>query len=59
MKNTLKVIEIMMILFGAVLFGVPVVSLIAAPMALANLVCAGIMVGVFAGMAIFTIKTIN
>ena len=59
MKNTLKVIEIMMILFGAVLFGVPFVSLIAAPMALANLVFAGIMVGVFAGMAIFTIKTIN
>lgn len=59
MKNTLKVIEIMMIIFGAVLFGVPVVSLIAAPMALANLVCAGIMVCVFAGMAIFTIKSID
>ena len=59
MKNTLKVIEIMMILFGAVLFGVPVVSLIAAPMALANLVVAGIMVCVFAGMAIFTIKSID
>lgn len=59
MKNALKVIEIMMILFGAVLFGVPVVSLIAAPMALANLVCAGIMTVVFVGMAIFTIKTIK
>ena len=59
MKNLLKVIEIMMILFGAVLLGVPVVSLIAAPMALANLVVAGIMVCVFAGMAIFTIKSID
>lgn len=48
-----------MILFGAVLLGVPVVSLIAAPMAIANLVCAGIMVVVFVGMAIFTIKTIQ
>ena len=59
MKNIVKVIEIMMVLFGTVLLGVPVVYLIAAPMALANLVCAGIMVCVFAGMAIFTIKTIN
>ena len=59
MKNTLKVIEIMMIIFGAVLFGVPVVSLIAAPMSLANLVCAGIVAVVFVGMAIFTIRTIN
>lgn len=59
MKKIMKFIEIMMVIFGAVLFGVPVVSLIAAPMALVNLVCAGIMVGVFAGMAIFTIKTIN
>ena len=59
MKNILKFIETMMILFGAVLIGFPVVSLIAAPMAIANLVCAGIMVCVFAGMAIFTIKTID
>lgn len=59
MKNLIKVIESMMVIFGAVLFGFPVVSLIAAPMALANLVFAVIMVGVFAGMAIFTIKTIN
>ena len=59
MKNLIKVIESMMIIFGAVLVGFPVVSLIAAPMALANLVCAGIMVCVFAGMAIFTIKTID
>ncbi len=48
-----------MILFGAVLIGFPVVSLIAAPMAIANLVCAGIMAAVFVGMAIFTIKTID
>lgn len=59
MKNIMKVIETMMILFGAVLLGVPVVSLIAAPMAIANLVCAGIMAGVFVGMAIFTIKSID
>ena len=59
MKNIMKVIESMMIIFGAVLLGVPVVSLIAAPMAIANLVCAGIMAAVFVGMAIFTIKTIN
>ena len=59
MKNIMKVIEIMMILFGAVLLGVPIVSLIAAPMAIANLVCAGIMAMVFVGMAIFTIKTIQ
>lgn len=59
MKNIMKVIEIMMIIFGAVLLGVPVVSLIAAPMAPANLVCAGIMTVVFVGMAIFTIKTIQ
>lgn len=59
MKNIIKVIESMMILFGAVLIGVPVVSLIAAPMAIANLVCAGIMAVVFVGMAIFTIKTIQ
>lgn len=59
MKNIMKVIEIIMILVGAVLFGIPVVSLIAAPMALANLVCAGIMTVVFVGMAIFTIKTIQ
>lgn len=58
MNKIMKVIEIIMILVGAVLLGVPVVSLIAAPMAIANLVCAGIMVCVFAGMAIFTIKTI-
>ena len=59
MKNIMKVIEIMMIIFGAVLLGVPVISLIAAPMAIANLVCAGIMAGVFVGMAIFTIRTIK
>ena len=59
MKKIMKVIEIMMILFGAVLLGVPVVSLIAAPMAIANLVCAGVMTVVFVGMAIFTITTIN
>lgn len=59
MNKIMKFIETMMILFGAVLLGVPVVSLIAAPMAIANLVCAGIMVIVFVGMAIFTIKTIN
>ena len=59
MKNILKFIETMMILFGAVLIGFPVVSLIAAPMAIANLVCAGIMAAVFVGMAIFTIKTID
>ena len=59
MNKIMKFIEIMMVIFGAVLFGVPFVSLIAAPLDLANLVCAGIMVGVFAGMAIFTIKTIN
>lgn len=59
MKNTLKVIEIMMIIFGAVLFGVPVVSLIAAPMAIANLVCAVIVAVVFVGMSIFTIKSID
>ena len=59
MKNIIKVIESMMIIFGAVLIGFPVVSLIAAPMAIANLVCAGIMAAVFVGMAIFTIKTID
>lgn len=59
MKNIMKVIEIMMIIFGAVLLGVPVVSLIAAPMAIANLVCASIMAVVFVGMAIFTIKSID
>ena len=59
MKKLMKFIETMMILFGAVLLGVPVVSLIAAPMAIANLVCAGIMAMVFVGMAIFTIKTIK
>ena len=59
MNKIMKFIETMMIIFGAVLIGVPVVSLIAAPMAIANLVCAGIMAGVFAGMAIFTIRTIK
>lgn len=59
MNKIMKFIETMMILFGAVLLGVPVVSLIAAPMAIANLVCAGIMAVVFVGMAIFTIKTIQ
>ena len=59
MNKIMKVIEILMILVGAVLLGVPVVSLIAAPMALTNLVCAGIMTVVFVGMAIFTIKTIK
>ena len=59
MNKIMKVIEILMILVGAVLIGVPVVSLIAAPMAPANLVCAGIMTVVFVGMAIFTIKTIK
>ena len=49
----------MLIIFGAILLGFPVVSLIAAPMALANLVCAGIMAAVFVGMALFTIKTIQ
>lgn len=59
MKKLMKFIETMMILSGAALLGVPVVSLIAAPMAIANLVCAGIMAVVFVGMAIFTIKTIQ
>lgn len=59
MNKIMKFIETMMILFGAVLLGVPVVSLIAAPMAISNLVCAGIMAAVFVGMAIFTIKTIQ
>lgn len=59
MNKIMKFIETMMILFGAILLGVPVVSLIAAPMAIANLVCAGIMAAVFIGMAIFTIKTIQ
>lgn len=59
MNKIMKFIETMMIIFGAVLIGVPVVSLIAAPMAIANLVCAGIMAGVFVGMAIFTIRTIK
>ena len=59
MSKIMKFIETMMILFGAVLIGVPVVSLIAAPMAIANLVCAGVMAMVFVGMAIFTIKTIQ
>lgn len=59
MNKIMKFIETMMILFGAVLLGVPVVSLIAAPMAIANLVCAGVMAMVFVGMAIFTIKTID
>lgn len=59
MKKLMKFIETMMILFGAVLLGVPVVSLIAAPMVIANLVCAGVMAVVFVGMAIFTIKTIQ
>lgn len=59
MNKIMKFIETMMILSGAVLLGVPVVSLIAAPMAIANLVCAGIMAAVFVGMAIFTIKTIQ
>ena len=59
MNKIMKFIETMMILFGAVLLGVPVVSLIAAPMAIANLVCAGVMAMVFVGMVIFTIKTIQ
>lgn len=59
MNKIMKFIEAVMIIFGAVLIGVPVVSLIAAPMAIANLVCAGIMAGVFVGMAIFTIRTIK
>ncbi|ULG01915.1 hypothetical protein phiA047_0184 [Aeromonas phage phiA047] len=59
MNKIMKFIETLMILFGAVLLGVPVVSLIAAPMAIANLVCAGAMAMVFVGMAIFTIKTIK
>ena len=59
MNKIMKFIETMMILFGAVLLGVPVVSLIAAPMTIANLVCAGVMAVVFVGMAIFTIKTIQ
>lgn len=59
MNKIMKFIETVMIIFGAVLLGVPVVSLIAAPMAIANLVCAGIMAAVFVGMAIFTIKTIQ
>lgn len=59
MNKIMKFIETVMILFGTVLLGVPVVSLIAAPMAIANLVCAGVMAAVFVGMAIFTIKTIQ
>lgn len=57
MEKILKVIEIVTTLVVALLIAIPLVSVIAAQMTLANIVCAGAVSVVFVGMTIFTVKS--